>query len=696
MSAFLCMICTDHLHAAIIGSDTAVDKFTTQQLMQDGDRIASFAALNAGFKLVDQDVSVQFDSYFPISGNVEFNGGTFTLLRDLKLQGPTIIQSLGNIYGNHHTFDLASTITCLSSPEPENSCEVRLLHHTTSAERIFALDWSFDSAFVSVGLDGRTATTDTVANYKLDGSSFTLVDESLPSNIDVYSLRWHPSDYFIAVGRGWGATSERLVVLQVQPDTGAMTQVSSANLNGYVYGVAWHPTGSYLAVSAIDSAAELQFFPVDGNGILNEADKLSINITPNRYIMLDALSWHPTGQYIAVGTTQTGAEATLLVYAFNDQPTLQATIDASVNTGRTVYAVDWNPIYTDVIAVGLLEYGTGGQAVKVYRHDDQAGTLTQIASITDLDRPALALDWSPDGNCLAVGRYFGNDEEVRTYAYDDVQGSLQQINAFASSGHIFSVRWSPDGRHLATGDYNKQLSVYQSLMSLADDTYILSDLSLALHNDLVIKRSNIILSGDVTIHGNGHELSLHRSSTLYMEPHTQLLFKDIILTELSDDSLQALDSSVTMSFDDATIYLDGSLSCTTGTLAIVQTVDIAGDGVFNFQSSGTCLINKFSQLKIHDGVTFNYDPDPHAVDLLHMVDKTSILYLNGGRLHASGGLRLTKGSLVADHHAHISNDATTEQDGISFGNSVSSEDNCTIQIPGNLEITKGFVVNNNV
>ena len=61
------------LYGANIGSDTAVTLFTTQQVLQAGDRIAAFAGLQGGFALAGNSSFGTFDTFFYVSGNVALN-----------------------------------------------------------------------------------------------------------------------------------------------------------------------------------------------------------------------------------------------------------------------------------------------------------------------------------------------------------------------------------------------------------------------------------------------------------------------------------------------------------------------------------------------------------------------------------------------------------------------------------------------
>src|SRR5688572_6029613 len=101
------------LQAANIGSDTAVTRFNTQQIVQNGDRIAGFAALAGGFALSGNGSIGTFDSFFSVSGDIALNFGTLILSQDLIINNITAINTLGNIIGNNHIMEFAPFISCV-------------------------------------------------------------------------------------------------------------------------------------------------------------------------------------------------------------------------------------------------------------------------------------------------------------------------------------------------------------------------------------------------------------------------------------------------------------------------------------------------------------------------------------------------------------------------------------------------------
>ncbi len=95
------LIAWTFLKAVTIGSDSAVQRFPTQQTLNTGDRVAGFAALDGGFALAT-NATATFDAFFPVSGNVALNGGVILLYEDLYFENLVSFMGTGTISGNGH------------------------------------------------------------------------------------------------------------------------------------------------------------------------------------------------------------------------------------------------------------------------------------------------------------------------------------------------------------------------------------------------------------------------------------------------------------------------------------------------------------------------------------------------------------------------------------------------------------------
>ncbi len=113
-----CFLMCKNMYAVTIGSDIAVERFETQQSIVGGDRVAFFAALEAGFTIEQPDMGSSpplFDSVFPVSGDIEFNGFALEIDKDLIVTNTADIITLGDIIGNFHVFELSPSITTFPS-----------------------------------------------------------------------------------------------------------------------------------------------------------------------------------------------------------------------------------------------------------------------------------------------------------------------------------------------------------------------------------------------------------------------------------------------------------------------------------------------------------------------------------------------------------------------------------------------------
>lgn len=106
--------------AVTIGSDTTPTRFNTQQVLGNGDRVAGFAWLAAGFSLLNSTVTATFDSFFQVVGNIDLNNGTLVLNQDLIVGDQSTVRSLGNIDGQGHIIEFGPSVSQLATSTASN------------------------------------------------------------------------------------------------------------------------------------------------------------------------------------------------------------------------------------------------------------------------------------------------------------------------------------------------------------------------------------------------------------------------------------------------------------------------------------------------------------------------------------------------------------------------------------------------
>lgn len=675
-----------------IGSDTAVTRFNSQVTINDGDRVAGFAALDGGFFISSPNATATFDSFFQVSGPLEFNGGTLNLNQDLIIANGASMGPLGNISGGFHMVDLATTVTKLPITTEVSNCFISFLTETTGISNFETCSWAFDNVYIAVG---STANPELLV-YSFDGSTLTFVDSVGPPGATrpINEVLWRPNEYFLAMTRNGGGNDE-LFIYEFDTGTETLTQIDSNGHGGAGRGVAWRPDGDYLVEGTAGNANEVILYEVDAAG--NLVDIVNINIVPNRDVQFESVDFDSTGDYFGVGLNVSGAEPTVLVYDFTPAP-LGATVNATALTPNTVRGFSWNQVETNLIAVGQL--GTTGDRVILYEHDGGAGTLTQVGSITDFAIAVDGVKWNNTGDCLAVGTdTSAGVAQLRIYCFDADALTFDLIGTFDRAGDVGGLSWSDNNSYLAISDDADTLAVYQK-DDVAQSGFVFSNLNVALNNNLLLSNTSLVFNGLATIDGRGNLLDLSGTSTLLVDTNSSLLLKNIRIQGTGLQNISGTDMTSNITLQNVTWSLDENFTFTQGSLTIVSECLLEGDQKgFSHQADGTVMIEPFSSLILGAGVTFSYDPSISNKDLFQFADASSQLVLNGGTLHASTtGLNLFKGSLLVDKNSSITSDAINDLQAISFGDGLSVSNNFTVEVEpaGCLQLQSGRVLYNNV
>lgn len=713
-----CGIFCNRMYAATIGSDSSVTNFGSQQTLNNGDRVASFAALKAGFALAGSGVTAEFDSCFRVGGVVSLNNGTLELSQDLILADVSEIRTLGNINGDFHTLELAKSTSCIPSmPEAVIDCATHFVDSSHLPDDGESVDWSANDQYIAVGIGGpKIDGSDTFRMYSFDGTDLTLElsqqfeGDSGSQDAEVPSVRWRPgSNTQLAVCRDKVSGSNReLLMLQWNSGPKTVSIIDGVNIDKYVVALAWRPDGNYLAIAynngrddvGSSGGATIAVYQVDGAGNLTLTTATHV-FSGTRHVQTQSLGWDATGTYIAAGLEGEGGANEIFIFEFTENgasSTIALDISAGSLGSEDVRALDWHPTYTDLLAVGT-NAPTGGDELFIYKHVPGVSLTAQSISgsaKTNFDNHVRALHWSPSGSCLALGKSGGSDQEFRIYKFtkDGSSLTLDDVNTFGFSQSVETVRWSHDNQHIVIGSDDNVIKVYSSNAGSVD-CVTLTDLCIFLNCNVELKQCCIKFAGQSLINGRGNCLTISPTCTIFVEPNSSLMFKDIILKGMSDHRIQAVDNTGTFSFKNVEWIQDGDFSFELGHFDVIKDWHLFGEGhQFNYQSSVQSTIQECGCMILDNNFTFSYDVPIADRDLLKLVEDTSKLALYGATLHSTTtGLRLTKGRLVIDRCSLLSSEATVESEGISFGDGTSVENNLDIQLlpAAKIDITQGCV-----
>ena len=655
-----------------IGSDTAVTRFNTQQTVADGDRIAGFAGLDAGFAFANPNVTGIFDSFFAVSGDISLSFGTLVLNQNLVLNNDSSVSTAGTIVGAGHSFILSPSITSLVSQGTISSCSVSFLDSISTGLDVNALDWNASGEYVAVALQNGG---NELQVYSWDGTTLTLIAGVNLGN-DGFSIAWHPTNDWIAVGRDGGGGND---LYNYSFNGASLTLLDSVNVGGGgadVRGVRWRPQGDFLAIGTDNNTNQLRVYPVNGSGTFGTP--ATIDFAANQDA--NTVDWNAGGTLLAVGIDN-GILDELRVYTFTTLPSL--TLESASPVNQTILGISWNKLSpnNDIIAIGL---DGGADRLQLYRHS--TGTLTQLPTSLAIGDTVNSVDWHPNGDCLAAALDNGSTYDLATYLF--ANDTLLLESSFQLATNVLTCRWSRDtGDYLAIGDTANDLSVYRFDMNFIDMSEVeYSDLELVLNNDVLLLDTSITFSGECIINGRNNTLSLNGTATLVVEEGASLLLQNITIDGVAEDRIRLLDSQSTLSVEDATFLLESDFTFDQGTLDVLGDFTITGSSTFNYTTSQQATIRGgrvndelgamfYVGSLIIDHSFFNYAPTSGSASLLVFESELSSLKLISSTLQANT-LSLITGSLMVEGYSFLRGDTM-----ITLGNGTESGNVCVQLLP---------------
>ncbi|GAG20493.1 unnamed protein product, partial [marine sediment metagenome] len=199
-------------------------------------------------------------------------------------------------------------------------------------------------------------------------------------------------------------------------------------------------------------------------------------------------------------------------------------------------------------------------------------------------------------------------------------------------------------------------------------------------------------SSECIVEGNGKILYLENGGNVVVEKGSSLLLRDMTIRGVSENNIRCLDNFSTLSFQGVTWIQDGNYSFTNGSFDVISKIKVVGGTTFAYKSTQQSRILSKAKISFDNGMTFSYDPASASGDLILLTDETSKFCLNGATLYSTAtGLQLTKGILQIMGNSCLTSEAAVEDEGIAFGDGVSSDNDLRIEIfPGaKMRITAG-------
>jgi len=352
-----------------------------------------------------------------------FNGSTLlTSHTGMRLSKGTLL------FDNNVTLSSASqtVLTSLTGVASKDQGDT-----TNTGYVVEAVDWSPDGNYVAVGMSagasGSTSWYD-LEIYRFDGSNLVKVASKYYGAVGVNTVAWSSDGTYLAVGTNPGPTT-------YEPGITAGHELRVYSFDGSTLaGVASKDQGS-AAVNAIawTTVSGTKYLAI-GTGANPSTSET--NITAN----------HELRVYSFDGSTLTGV-------ASKDQGSVGVNTVACTVVGGTNYVAIGTGVNPSTNEANI----TANYELRVYSFN--GSTLAGVASKDQGAVAINAVDWSPNGNYLAVGTNPGPTtietgiiagHELRVYSFDG--NTLAGVVSKDQGGDVVNtIAWSPDGNYVAIG-----------------------------------------------------------------------------------------------------------------------------------------------------------------------------------------------------------------------------------------------------
>jgi len=636
-------------------------------------RMEGFAAFENGLTLENSSTTCIFDAFFPVSGDITLNGGMLYLYRDALFKSPFSI-GVGRIDGRSFSIEFPSNISSLKIPSDGHNEIFSYCDEKSIGDNINDVDWSFDDSYIAVVCDSFGGNELQIFSFEND--QLTLVASHNFGLSSAYVVKWHPSLYYLAVGKRNG---DELYTFFFNKSNNTLEQKAIADI-GIVYGIAWSPSGNELAVGRYNQNNLLVYDFQDGLLSNEQAYTLyeDVGNLKSASCQKQGLSWSYDGDYLAaafrIKKNDNSVCYAVKLFHFDGGNFID---DAYMEMSSSIGPISWRP-NSSLISIGLYN---GSERFRLYKHDPSEKTLEEITNARlGESRSVYDISWCEGAFVAYVKRKGSINYELQVYTFNSEENTFCLVSGHNYTTDLKTLAWSHNGNYIATGGSGDKLVV----LSFASSPLIFKDVSLFFKSD-VIFNGDIIFDGSCVLNMGRNILEFANGSSMTVSAGGQLIIEDARIKGISDNNIVCQDDDCVITLRDVVWIQDGNFSFSNGALRWKNDVLMSGDYMFGYETIKTSTLLSKSTLELDVGFTFCYDPVIGNKNLLEMEDETSVLLLNGATLHATGtGLQLMNGKMRVLRDSFLSSEITTTVDefeneitideGITLGNNNDSND----------------------
>ncbi len=747
-----------NLNAVQKGSETSlsIEAHAVFPATDTDNKMLAFGWFKNGFTLEDDTTSCTFESVFPVSGNISFNGGTLYINTDLDFDIQANIQTLGKICGDYHVLELAETTTFLSaSPYPTTLNNAKIFFYTDlninttlRCEGDCLLNGHKNSLLLNT--DGKiiiaTDSTLTVQNCTISGiSEGKIICEADSSKLVLQNSRWKQDGNY-SFTQGSIQIKETVKFIGAHTFTYESNQTSTIDANS-TWQISKDMTFA-LGRQDINNGPEPLYFEDSSatlfltNCTLNITDsgatftrgtllfdrnvcvELNSTLSQNGLTLGDGtsngdvyLKFHPGGilnfkaGYINYNLAQPNA------LAFND---MYAKI---IRDENNVLNVEQNIHLSNLI---IKRGGDTSMPVADGKYATYDNCLMELSNLefyitaTKVDETSNLL--AGDGElALVKGNYSGTtyikntnnlirgDGHINgniilqetgaevTLGFNGAVDTDIQLNgnkAILNDNLAFSQDY--DFKNTGTINLNNRILFYGNQNHTWTDTLYWdgSYATIKLNSDLFLS-GKMTFSGICQIDGNNHKLELLPTGKIIIERGSTLLFKDINLDGIGNDNLICSDNQSKIQFDNTKLNFTDNYTFSIGHFEIFNHADFKGSYTFVYASGEASYIKPHSELSFNDDIRLEFNAPIVAPIIFD--DSTAHLKLSNAEINVSStGCQITRGTVILDNYVTFDVTSTETYNSLIIGDGTEDND-VTIQCnpAANIIFQSGAFVYNN-
>jgi|GEM_PF-4244798 len=531
-----------------------------------------------GVVLSDHAACVEFNSLYPLGGEISLNGGEMKFARDVVCASSSRWKTHGALYGNGHTLTLPHATKAYPFPQGASHVNIQSYARSSTLARMGALSLQksehADDSIMAVG------------SYDIHDAAFSLYQvnrekrellASLSLASGVRTIAWAPHSTNGLIG--CSASDEgTLYAFSYDAKAQTLTKEPIGVHRKEVNQIQWSYDGQSFCVITQDEQHQLYLYRKTHTGFVCTA---KIALPSAQLAPIHAMKWSFDDKYLILGLGYTKGYPQLLVYKHHDHTLTLLGSEALTAHVSSITFWSGKKDYFFVGTAGTVQQHQG----RIYRIEDDA-----IVGVSQLDLAGDIYDmaWHDQQNILAVAlspKEGGG--EIAFYQWRDER--LERIDLHAASHAYYRLAWCPHEQLLAAIDSEGSVHTFYLEAQLS-----LHDITVASRSPLDI---NVTLecAGDVLLDGGGQQVNWQHGAGLHIADASQLTMRNALIATENKLHICGSDSShlicrdcsikVPLLTSNLPLYVQKSCSLT----GVIDAPIIAQDGL-HITIDDTCVL----------------------------------------------------------------------------------------------------------